>query len=155
MALNYLTVQDMLFLNLQITKSVQPFDYARLEEAVFYQYAPGQSTDLVAQGARFLVGFSKMAPFSHGNHACALVGMIAFLEANGKSLGLSDEEAATWVALTDRAAVAEAIGARLRDGELPEAHGVPDYHEICLSVIGRYPKAIAAAVALDEPQKTA
>ena len=59
MALNYLTVQDMLFLNLQITKSVQPFDYARLEEAVFYQYAPGQSTDLVAQGARFLVGFSK------------------------------------------------------------------------------------------------
>jgi death-on-curing protein len=149
MALSYLTVQDMLFLNLQITKSPQPFDYAKLEEAVFYQYASGQSTDLVQQGARFLVGFAKMAPFSRGNTACAFVGMVAFLEANGRTLDLSDDEAVSWIDVDDRGIASTAISSKIREGELMVAYGVPDYQEICLSVIERYPKTIAAALAAE------
>lgn len=155
MALNYLTVQDMLFLNLQITKSPQPFDYAKLEEAVFYQYGSGQSSDLVRQGARFLTGFAKMAPFSHGNLACAFLGLVAFLEANGKTLDLSDEEARGWVEVSDRAKATEMIQSRIKEGELPTAYGVPDYQEICLSVIERYPKTIASALEAEESIKTA
>ena len=140
MALSYLTVQDMLFVNLQVTKAKQAFDYARLEEAVFYQYASGKSTDLVAQGARFLTGFAKMAPFTDGNHACAFVGLVAFLEANGKSLAVSDAVAGAWLEplWDDRLAAAKAIEEKLREGELPTSYGVPDYQEICISVIERY-----------------
>lgn len=155
MALNYLTVQDMLFLNLQLTKSPQPFEYARLEEAVFYQYAPGQSDNVVKQGARFLTGFAKMAPFSAGNLACAFVGLVAFLEANGKKLALTDDEAVGWIGETDREEVAKLIEARMHDVELDVAYGVPDYQEICLSVIGKYPKTIAAALDAEQSSLTA
>ena len=43
-ALHYLTIQDILWINLQVTKKVQHFNYARLEEGTFYQYGYGRST---------------------------------------------------------------------------------------------------------------
>ncbi len=42
-SLKYLTVQDMLWINLQATKKVQHFRYALLEEATYYQYGYGAS----------------------------------------------------------------------------------------------------------------
>jgi death-on-curing protein len=147
MALNYLTVQDVLYLSLQITKAPQPFDYARLEEAVFYQYAPGQSEDLAKQGARFLTGFSKMAPFAAGNEACAFAGLVAFLEANGRTLGLGDAEGAAWFrsVVEDRALAEEAILERWAAGA--EVHGVPDWESICDSVIERYRATLSSLAA--------
>jgi prophage maintenance system killer protein len=144
MAINYLTLQDVLYLSLQLTKSPQPFDYARLEEAVFYQYAPGQSTDLAKQGARFLSGFARMRPFEAGNDAVAFAGLIAFLEANGRSLNVSDESGVAWFhsVVADRGLAEESI--RERWGEGPEVHGVPDWESICDDVIARYPKTLFA-----------
>jgi prophage maintenance system killer protein len=94
MALQYLTVQDVLWINLQATGKPQEFDYNKLEEATFYQYAYGESKDLVAQAARFLTGFLKKQPLVAGNEATGLVACLAFLKANHIVLEIAD--AAAW-----------------------------------------------------------
>ena len=53
MALAYLTLQDVQLLHFMLTKERSAFDALRLEEAVFYQYAPGGGADLARQGSRF------------------------------------------------------------------------------------------------------
>ena len=146
--MHYLTVQDMLFLNLRITGSKQPFDTLNLEEAVYCQYGSGQSSDLVAQGARFLTGFAKMAPFKAGNEACAFAGLVAFLEANGKALDVKDIGAEAWVRplFSDRAAAADAIGKRLKEAHQPVSYGVPDLQEIAEDVLARFPHTLSQLV---------
>jgi len=84
--LHYLTVQDILWVHLQVTNKVQPYDFARLEEAVFYQYAYGESAELLPQASRFLSGFIRMHPFEAANEATALISCAAFLRLNGKAL---------------------------------------------------------------------
>jgi len=81
--IHYLTVQDLLWINHRVTGKVNEFRYDLLEEATFYQYAYGQSTDLAAQAQRFFEGFPKKSPFSEGNEQTAVVGALAFLRANG------------------------------------------------------------------------
>ena len=63
----YLTVQDLLWINLQVTGTVNKFDYARLEDGAFYQYGYGKSKDLLAQAARFYPGLKHKAAFTAGN----------------------------------------------------------------------------------------
>ncbi|MDX2065493.1 MAG: hypothetical protein SFX74_07110 [Fimbriimonadaceae bacterium] len=90
--MHYLTVQDMLWLNLQVTQSVQRYRYADLEEATFYQYQYGQSTDVPNQAARFLGGFLAKAPFAEGNEATAVVAFHGFLALNGHASSVRDVE---------------------------------------------------------------
>lgn len=118
-SLHYLTVQDILWINLQVTKKVHHFNYARLEEATYYQYAYGKSNTLVPQAARFLSGFLKLHPFESGNEATAFVGCLAFLKVNGYSLDVPSEEGAEWFAkISGRATPArEAIEARAKKDE--------------------------------------
>jgi prophage maintenance system killer protein len=82
----YLTVQDHLWMNLQVTKKQPSWNFAKLEQAVYYQYAYGRSTDLIAQAARYLHGFIKNAPFESGNAATAGIGLATFLKLNGYEL---------------------------------------------------------------------
>lgn len=96
MALHYLTVQDILWINLQVTKKVGRFNYARLEEACFYQYAYGDSKTLVPQAGRFLSGFMRMHPFDEGNEATAFIATLTFLMINGRSTILEGDEAYNW-----------------------------------------------------------
>lgn len=97
-AIEYLTVQDVLWINLQVTKQTNPFDYAKLEEATFYQYGYGGSRDVLAQAARFLKGFLAQAPFGgRGDAMTALVGTAAFLAMNGFHLDVPSHEAEAWV----------------------------------------------------------
>lgn len=144
MAMNYLTVQDVINLHLRLVGEPLPFDYARLEEAVYYQYASGGSTDLAKQGARFLTGFVKMRPFESGNEACALAGLFVFLEGNGKTLDVGGEDAGAWAKglFADRALAEEAIRDRLRESDAYTEHGVPDWGHICDSVLDRYKPAL-------------
>ena len=97
-SLHYLTVQDILWINLQVTKKVETFNYARLEEATFYQYAYGESHSLFPQAARFVSGFVKMAPFERGNEATALLAVLAFMGINGYRAKSSPGEITQWFA---------------------------------------------------------
>lgn len=152
MPLHYLTVQDVVFLNLQVTKTQEEFDYAKLEEATFYQFARGTSTDIVGQCARFLTGFVRLSPFVKGNVACAFAGSMAFLQANGKTLRVTDEDAAVWVraVLSEPETAQAAIAARLEDAPVHAAFGVPDFHEICISIVDEFAGSLAMLSATEE-----
>jgi hypothetical protein len=97
MSLHYLTVQDILWINLELTKKVNSFDFAKLEEATYYQYGYGQSTSLIPQAARFLKGFVKLNPLAAGSEQTAFVGCIAFLKVNGVQVKLLDPAAGEWL----------------------------------------------------------
>jgi prophage maintenance system killer protein len=144
--LNAFTVPDVLWLNLQLTRQPQAFDYALLEEATFYQYGLGQNHDIAAQAARFLNGFKRLRPFASGNDATGFAACIGFLEANGHGLKLSDQDALQWVrSLWDEGpGTGQAVEAALLRSETPEAYGVPNTEEILAGVITRYPETIAA-----------
>ncbi|MFY9233088.1 MAG: hypothetical protein WAO58_01370 [Fimbriimonadaceae bacterium] len=97
-SLRYLTVQDILWINLQVTKKVNDFDFAKLEEAVFYQYGYGSSKDIISQAERFAGSFATLAPFTAGNSASAFVGAATFLYLNGHDLAVEDRVASGWFA---------------------------------------------------------
>ncbi len=90
--IQYLTVQDHLWINFQVTKHKHFMDFAKLEEGVYYQYGYGASTNLLPQAARYVVGFSKNRPFSEGNEATAFVGLVAFLRLNAFEWQLRDKD---------------------------------------------------------------
>ncbi len=90
--INYLTVQDHLWINFQVTKQKYDFNFATLEEGVYYQYGYGKSTDVLAQAARYATGFAKKSPFSKGSEATGFVGLLAFLQLNGYDVTLTDAD---------------------------------------------------------------
>jgi len=110
-SLHYLTVQDVLWINLEATRKPSGFHYAKLEEATYYQYAYGESKTLLPQAARFLTGFLKMRPLNAGNAATAFIAVAAFLRANGGGLQLEDRGAVAWFdrATASRAAATDAL----------------------------------------------
>ena len=95
--LHYLTVQDILWINQQVTERVHHFSYAKLEEATYYQYSYGESKSVVHQAARFLTGFPRMRPLDAGNEATAFVGCLTFLQINGMTIDLKDGKGAEWL----------------------------------------------------------
>ena len=94
--LHYLTVQDILWINLQVTENVQTFSYAKLEEATYYQYSYGASNSLIPQAARLLTGFPKLSPLTTGNAQTTFIACLTFLEINGMTIDLTDEKGADW-----------------------------------------------------------
>lgn len=96
MALRYLTVQDILWINHQVAKDEPVFKQERVEEASYYQYAYGQSSSLVPQAGRFMSRFAGQAPFWYGNDATAFVAAAAFLRLNGLELTVPDANGASW-----------------------------------------------------------
>lgn len=111
----YLTVQDMLWINLQVTGKVKDYQFMKLEEGTFYQYGYGSSTDLRIQSERFLRGFTKNAPFTEGNEMTAVIGYLAFLKVNGHEIKLPN--------LADLLAEAKA------SGSLPAPTPIEHWHE--------------------------
>jgi len=142
--LQYLTVQDMLWINLQTTKKVQHFQYAKLEEATFYQYGYGAGTGLISQAARFLTGFIRMHPFEAGNEATALIGCVTFLRLNGYCLGISDEGAVQWLdgILTHQVTAIDAVTKAATPIEGFHAPQQPDIKGNILDVVGSFEKTV-------------
>ncbi len=138
--MHYLTVQDILWINLQITKHSPAFDFASLEEATFYQFAYGSSKSVASQASRFLIGFARKAPFTNGNKATAFVGFMTFLELNSYSLPVPDS-------------LADSIFEDFSEGKLSTLlvhdsadrhfHN-PDVRGTIASVVRRYPETIQA-----------
>ncbi|HWD41815.1 MAG TPA: hypothetical protein VG944_23445 [Fimbriimonas sp.] len=147
--LHYLTVQDILWINLQATQKVQHFDYAKLEEATFYQYAYGESSSLAPQAGRFLTGFLKMAPFKvASNEATAFIGCLTFLRINGAPVSLTDESALEWM---DKVMTKQLSGVEAVKSIVGEAAGhhhdlKPDIKSNVRSVVDSFPKTLGALV---------
>lgn len=139
--LNYLTVQDMIWINHCVTGQVFPFRYDALEEATFFQYGYGASSDLKGQAARFLPGFAKMQPFAEGNAATGFVGFVTFLRANGMDLKVSASEARK---LMESPAADWITSAPIHEGKA--VHGEPDMHAIVEGVIADFKEALPAVV---------
>ncbi len=146
--MRYLTVQDLLWINTQATKTVNGFEYAELEEATYYQYAYGTSKSLTAQASRFLTGFVAKSPFVHGNRATAFIAFAAFVRLNHGHLNISDSGASDWLdhALTDASVIDASI-------LIVEDHG----HElVARTVIGAIMAEYANTVTmLDRPASVA
>ncbi|MCG9894659.1 MAG: hypothetical protein MH204_04195 [Fimbriimonadaceae bacterium] len=155
--LRYLTVPDFLWLSQELTKSVQKYSYATLEEGVFYQYGHGTSVDVAGQAARLLVGFPKMAPFAKANEALALAGCIAFLRMNHRDLNLGEGEAADWVRAVwaNPASAREAVESRLVDSHLHDKHGVPPTKKILAGVLKDFGPALASLMDSEAPRALA
>ena len=92
-----LTVQDVLWIHLQTAKRTVPFNFAKLEEAVHYQYSYGKSKDIVKQAKRMAKGIVALAPFDEGNTEAALVSLVAALEANGYHVSVPSKNASAWL----------------------------------------------------------
>jgi prophage maintenance system killer protein len=154
-ALHYLTVQDVLWINLQVTKKVQHFNYARLEEGVFYQYGYGRSTGLIPQAARFLTGFAKLRPIAAGNEATAFIGMLAFLKINGYLVKLSDTEAADWISRLGKDGTTPEQALASLVAEDPEFHPTiaPEVREAVSEVMTKYPATTMALAAQDQARE--
>jgi death-on-curing protein len=149
MALHYLTVQDILWINLQVTKKVHRFSYARLEEATFYQCAYGESNSIVPQAARFLAGFVKMAPIEEGNDATALVAVLTFLRINGQEISLPDEQASAWFegVRSGRVKAREAIDSIATPGQCGHhLEGSPNIRATVFDVLSTLPTSIASLI---------
>lgn len=145
-SLNYMTVPDMMWVNLEIMKSPQPWNYATLEEAVFLQYRYGASADLVGQAAQFLAEFPGKRAFKSGNEATAFVGFVAFLVINGKDLHLDDAAAADWARGVWENGTVDGARAKievlLEEHELHTHHGTPDVRGTLRAVLARYPETV-------------
>lgn len=145
--LRYLTVQDVLWTNLQVTKRVNHYSAARLEEATYYQYAYGDSVGVPAQAARLLSGFVRLRPLEAGNDATALLATLAFLEINGYTADLSEAEVGPWARDASRSLdhARRAIGSCVRHRESghdgPESHTVPaTVRDTVGAILARYPR---------------
>ncbi len=94
---HYLTVQDILWINQEVTNEAQPFKYAQLEEGTNFQYGYGKSENVLAQAGQFIQGFIRLRPFKAGNRATAFIAVLAFLKINGYDITLPPSDATQWV----------------------------------------------------------
>lgn len=139
--MNYLTVQDLVWINSQVAGGTpQDFHFMKLEEGTFFQYAYGSSSNLLDQAARFLAGFTAKAPFAKGNEATAFIGCLTFLLINGAQIALEDESGKQWFSQ-----VAGGNDTGLKDlVSQPDVHHLPSVAEAAKHVFESYPATIAA-----------
>lgn len=95
--LSYLTVQDVLWINLETTGHIQTFKPASLEDTVYAQYGYGQSNELLRQALQFFNAFLKSQPFQTGNTLTGFVAFLTFLNLNKKTLELPDHEGLAFI----------------------------------------------------------
>ena len=124
--LHYLSVHDIVWINATITGETLPFDYEKLEAAMAAQYSYGDSTDVAGQAANFLASFILKPPFAFGNTRTAFVALATFLNANGFSLQLGDEEIAQAIQSLARGetTAAETIGKLAKPSQMGLRPGV-------------------------------
>ena len=136
--MRYLTVQDMLWINLQVTGQPQKFVYSALEEATFTQYVYGDTVSAAEHAVRFLTGWAKFQPFAEGNELTGYVAFLTFLKLNGLQL---QNASGAWEWLptvkSDRAVAVSAI----LEGH--DDHGDPTpVRAVILDVLSTLPSAV-------------
>lgn len=138
----YLTVQDHLWINLQVAGKKSRFKFAALEEAVYYQYAYGRSTNVLAQAAKYATGFAKKAPFDTANLETGFVGLLTFLTLNGYQVKLADKDASAFF----ESLLASPLTAEQEISRVAKWHDDDDHHvsvkEAAMAVMDRYSRTL-------------
>jgi len=138
----YLTVQDVLWIHLQITGRRSRFRYAALEEATFQQYGYGRSLDIPAQAQRVLRAFIEHRPFDEGNAATGLVTALAFLAINGYDVGLDDQGLKRVVSSADGASGVPDLGPHIVQAD--ESHHLDaETRTVVESILERYAETVS------------
>ncbi|MBX3096511.1 MAG: hypothetical protein KF812_06585 [Fimbriimonadaceae bacterium] len=150
--LRYLTVPDLLWLNLELTGNPQTYRFDKLEEVCAYQYGRG-TFDPIHQAARLALGWKRQRPFQTGNDACGFVSVHAFLMANDLPVEMDDVSGAAWWSSlpTDSVTLASELRAMSRQGHIHDYHNVVDYREILGGIIRQYAESLAALNAAEQP----
>lgn len=144
--LETLTVQDHLWLNLHVTKRAPQWNYAKLEQAVYYQYNYGTSTDLRGQAARYATGFVRSHPFQGGNQATAFLGVLLFLAINGCEIILPTASALDWFHRLTTTGNASLIAEAAIEPGSDDHHGVEslkNVEELGTALMARYADTVA------------
>lgn len=139
-ASEYLTVQDHLWINLQVTKSAPKWDYAKLEEACNFQYSYGTVTDLYDRAARYATGFAKNLPFAAGNEATAAVGLLTFLGVNGLELKESPTNLSEW--FSGLVGAGDVAGRLRGETQKSDTHSLPSVEEVAKRVLSVHGAAL-------------
>ena len=142
--LHYLTVQDILWINMQVTDKVHHFNYAKLEEATYFQYSYGESRSVTPQAARFLIGFPKLHPIDAGNDATTFIACLTFLEINGMTIELLDANAQTWFESAQARTVDPQEAIRSIAKPSLDHHHAVNVRATVRDLIGSYPCALLA-----------
>lgn len=147
-----LTVQDMLWIHLQLTRSSESFRFDRLEEATFLQYGIGSSKDILGQATRFLSISPQMRPFKSANMATAFVAFVAFLEVNDYHFDVSAEDSAAWLKnfWSDAATARNLVENAVSESHSHDVMGVPDRRKAIVTALNRYGITLSDLV-LNEP----
>lgn len=133
----YLTVQDVLWINLQVTRTVNDFAFAKLEESVYQQYSYGDSLDVPGQASRLLKSMIAHNSISKGNTATAAVAYLAFLELNGYKLPVDAHGLQHWARTLARDGKSEATP------QAYECHHKPNLRQVVRSIVTRLGDSIA------------
>lgn len=142
----YLTVQDILWINLQITGEKCDYSYARLEESVFYQYTHINKGEITDQVKRLLPGFIAQKPVSLASQATAFVCTASFVMMNGYEIALTDEQLLASADDLTGVELAQAIADNLHQHETHGEFGVPETQEIVKQVLALFPQVISSLV---------
>lgn len=153
--LHYLTTQDLLWINLQVTRRVNHFKYAYLEEVMAYQYGYGKSTDLFGQAARFAAGFLRLKPFESGNAGSSFVSLLAFLQINDQVLTLPDDKACGFFmdVIEAPAEAAQLLKNATETADHDHDEEEPDVQRAVVEILERYPLTVKALEPNFEPER--
>jgi prophage maintenance system killer protein len=142
--IHYLTVQDVLWINQEVTKEVNDFKYAQLEEATYAQYAYGKSKDVLTQAGQFLERFMRLKPFTNGNRATAFVATLTFLLMNDYNVVLDPGQATEWaLGVAERRISGRDAVAQIAVPRAP-SHIKPVVRTIVHDIIEKYAETVAA-----------
>lgn len=143
--LSTLTVHDMLWVHLQLTKSTGNFRFDRLEEATYLQYGHGSSSDVIGQATRLLLQFPEMRPFDKGNMAVAFAAFAAFLNMNGYELAVPADGAGDWLKRiwSEASSARQMVGDSVNEIHHHDVMGIPNRRAALIWALDKYSTTLA------------
>jgi hypothetical protein len=143
--LRYLTVQDVLWIHLQVAEHTCPFNYDDLEGSVFAQYGYGESTHLLQQALQFLTTFLHKKPFECNNTATAWISFLVFLHLNHQAINVPDEKGLEFLEQFALAPTAQNPLEVLKQvvTPIPPEEEV-EVQDVTINLIARFPKTLRA-----------
>lgn len=131
----YLTLQDLIWINSEATGRTNSYEFDALEECAFFLYGYGESKDWAKQAGQFVASTLLYRPFGDGNRRTALIGLLSFLTVNGFEFEIPDPDA--WLDQIAQRKVhpTKAVKAIVKSQSAPQSNNV---REVALDLIHAY-----------------